>query len=38
VEALERVESRKIAALIVTQDGKPVGLVHVLDLLRMGVV
>jgi arabinose-5-phosphate isomerase len=38
VEALERVESRKVAALIVTQDGKPVGLVHVLDLLRMGVV
>lgn len=35
-EALEIVETRKIGALIVAQDRKPVGLVHVLDLLRIG--
>ncbi|MFZ4789225.1 MAG: CBS domain-containing protein, partial [Beijerinckiaceae bacterium] len=35
-EALEIVETRKIGALIVTQDRVPVGLVHVLDLLRIG--
>jgi arabinose-5-phosphate isomerase len=35
-EALEVVESRKIGALVVTEDGRPVGLVHVLDLLRIG--
>ena len=37
-EALEIVETRKIAALIVVDDNKPVGLVHVLDLLRIGAV
>jgi arabinose-5-phosphate isomerase len=37
VEALEMVENRKIAALIVTQNQRPVGLVHILDLLRLGV-
>lgn len=35
-EALEIVETRKIGALIVTRDRVPVGLVHVLDLLRVG--
>jgi arabinose-5-phosphate isomerase len=35
-EALEIVETRKIGALIVTEDRRPVGLVHVLDLLRIG--
>jgi arabinose-5-phosphate isomerase len=35
-EALEVVESRKIGALVVAEDGRPVGLVHVLDLLRIG--
>lgn len=36
-EALELVESRKKGALIVTEHGRAVGLVHVLDLLRAGV-
>ena len=35
-EALEIVETHKIGALIVTDEQKPVGLVHVLDLLRAG--
>ena len=35
-EALEIVETHKIGALIVTDAQKPVGLVHVLDLLRAG--
>ena len=35
-EALEMVETRKIAALPVVEDGKPVGILHVLDLLRAG--
>ncbi len=35
-EALEIVESRKIGALVVVEDGKPVGVLHVLDLLRIG--
>lgn len=35
-EALEIVETRKIGALIVAEGGRPVGLVHVLDLLRVG--
>ena len=30
------VETRKIAALPVVEDGKPVGILHVLDLLRAG--
>jgi arabinose-5-phosphate isomerase len=37
-EALEIVESRKIGAIVVTEDDRPVGLVHVLDLLRIGAV
>jgi len=36
-EALEIVESRKKGALIVAEGSKPVGLVHYLDLLRVGV-
>jgi arabinose-5-phosphate isomerase len=36
-EALEIIESRKRGALIVAEGTKPVGLVHVLDLLRAGV-
>lgn len=36
-EALEIVESRQRSALVVVEDGQPVGLVHVLDLLRAGV-
>jgi arabinose-5-phosphate isomerase len=35
-EALEIVETRKIGALIVAEGGTPVGLVHILDLLRIG--
>ena len=37
MQALEIQESRKITALIVTEKGKPAGLVHYLDLLRSGV-
>lgn len=37
-EALEIVESRKIGALVVVEGDRPVGLVHVLDLLRIGAV
>jgi arabinose-5-phosphate isomerase len=36
-EALEIVESRKRGALIVADGTRPIGLVHVLDLLRAGV-
>lgn len=36
-EALEIIESRGISALIVAEAGKPVGIIHVLDLLRAGV-
>jgi arabinose-5-phosphate isomerase len=36
-EALEIIETRKKGALIVVEDNRPVGLVHVLDLLRAGV-
>ena len=36
-EALEIVETRGIAALVVVVDERPVGIVHVLDLLRAGV-
>ncbi|MCP8939743.1 KpsF/GutQ family sugar-phosphate isomerase [Alsobacter sp. SYSU M60028] len=35
-EALEMVESRKIGALPVVEAGRPVGILHVLDLLRAG--
>ncbi len=36
-EALEILNSSKITALIVTDAGKPVGIVHLHDLLRAGV-
>jgi arabinose-5-phosphate isomerase len=36
-EALDIVDSTKKTALIVADGGKPVGLIHVLDLLRAGV-
>ncbi len=35
--ALEVINSKSITALFVVEDGKPVGLVHVHDLLRSGV-
>ncbi len=35
-EALELVETRKVSALVVVVQHRPVGLVHVLDLLRAG--
>ena len=35
-QALEIQESAKVTALIVVEDGRPVGLVHYLDLLRAG--
>ena len=37
-EALEILNSSKITALIVTDAGKPVGIVHLHDILRAGVV
>jgi arabinose-5-phosphate isomerase len=37
-EALEILNASKITALIVTEAGKPVGIVHLHDLLRAGVV
>jgi arabinose-5-phosphate isomerase len=36
-EALEILNSRKITALMVAERGKPVGIVHIHDLLRAGV-
>jgi arabinose-5-phosphate isomerase len=36
-EALEILNSSKITALIVTDSNKPVGIVHLHDLLRAGV-
>ena len=36
-EALEFLNSSKKTQLIVAEDGKPVGLVHLHDLLRIGV-
>jgi arabinose-5-phosphate isomerase len=36
-EALELLNARKVTALFVVEQGKPVGLVHVHDLLRIGV-
>ncbi|TVR10856.1 MAG: KpsF/GutQ family sugar-phosphate isomerase [Salinarimonadaceae bacterium] len=36
-EALETIESRKITALVVVEDARATGIVHVLDLLRAGV-
>jgi arabinose-5-phosphate isomerase len=35
-EALEIMESRKISSLLVVEHDKPVGLIHILDLLRIG--
>jgi arabinose-5-phosphate isomerase len=35
-EALEIMESRKISSLVVVEDARPVGLIHILDLLRIG--
>lgn len=35
-EALDILEDRKISSLIVIEAGKPVGLIHILDLLRIG--
>ena len=35
-EALEILNSSKITALIVVEAGKPVGIVHIHDLLRAG--
>ena len=37
-KALEIQETAKITALVVVEQGKPVGIVHYLDLLRAGVV
>jgi arabinose-5-phosphate isomerase len=37
-EALEIVETRKLGALIVCADDRPIGLIHVHDLLRAGVL
>lgn len=36
-EAMEMLNSRKITSLVVTVEGRPVGLVHIQDLLRLGV-
>jgi arabinose-5-phosphate isomerase len=36
-KALEMQETAKITSLVVVEDGRPVGLVHFLDLLRAGV-
>lgn len=35
-EALDILEARKISSLVVVEDEKPVGLIHILDLLRIG--
>jgi arabinose-5-phosphate isomerase len=35
-EALKIVETRSITALPVVEAGRPVGIVHVMDLLRTG--
>ena len=35
-EALEIMESRKISSLVVLEHDQPVGLIHILDLLRIG--
>jgi arabinose-5-phosphate isomerase len=36
-EALEMMQAAKITMLVVVEEGRPVGLVHLLDLLRRGV-
>ncbi len=35
-EALEIMESRKISSLVIVENQRPVGLIHLLDLLRIG--
>ena len=35
--ALEMINSSKITALFVVEDGRPVGIIHIHDLLRAGV-
>ena len=35
--ALELINSSSISALLVVEDGRPVGIIHVHDLLRAGV-
>ena len=35
--ALEMINSSKITALFVVEDGRPVGVIHIHDLLRAGV-
>jgi arabinose-5-phosphate isomerase len=35
-EALEIMEQRKISSLVVVENERPVGLIHILDLLRIG--
>jgi arabinose-5-phosphate isomerase len=35
--ALEVINSSKITALFVVEDGRPVGIIHIHDLLRAGV-
>jgi arabinose-5-phosphate isomerase len=35
-EALEIMESRKISSLVVVENERPVGVIHILDLLRIG--
>jgi arabinose-5-phosphate isomerase len=37
-EALEVMETNKITALFAVENGKPVGLIHMHDLLRIGLV
>ena len=34
--ALKTIQDNRISALVVEEDGKPVGVIHVLDLLRVG--
>jgi arabinose-5-phosphate isomerase len=36
--ALEVINSSSITALFVVEDGRPVGIIHIHDLLRAGVV
>lgn len=36
-EALERMQANKINALLLVENGRPIGAVHVMDLLRAGV-
>jgi arabinose-5-phosphate isomerase len=38
VEALAHMNQSRISCLFVVEDRKPVGLIHVHDLLRIGIV